>query len=108
MWRSWLSLFFFFSSRRRHTRLVGTGVQTCALPISAELIELGADPKRLTDNIYYSVNVSDLRFLGYVLSQMEIQEDGKISSITLKREILDRYQINTANTERIVDYSLLL
>src|SRR5881394_1911843 len=29
------ALFFFFSSRRRHTRLDGvTGVQTCALPIS--------------------------------------------------------------------------
>src|SRR2546427_3766895 len=27
--------FFFFSSRRRHTRLTVTGVQTCALPISA-------------------------------------------------------------------------
>src|SRR5437667_2922177 len=26
-------VFFFFSSRRRHTRLVRTGVQTCALPI---------------------------------------------------------------------------
>src|SRR3546814_7899506 len=31
-----LSLFFFFSSRRRHTRCaLVTGVQTCALPISA-------------------------------------------------------------------------
>src|SRR3989454_6946527 len=27
------ALFFFFSSRRRHTRLQGDGVQTCALPI---------------------------------------------------------------------------
>src|SRR5437762_5256209 len=26
--------FFFFSSRRRHTRYIGAGVQTCALPIS--------------------------------------------------------------------------
>ena len=26
-------MFFFFSSRRRHTRLVRDGVQTCALPI---------------------------------------------------------------------------
>src|SRR5574341_1202413 len=26
-------IFFFFSSRRRHTRLVGDWVQTCALPI---------------------------------------------------------------------------
>src|SRR5213076_3558198 len=32
----WVFFFFFFSSRRRHTRwLVVTGVQTCALPISA-------------------------------------------------------------------------
>src|SRR3546814_2440869 len=30
----WLFLFFFFSSRRRHTRCaLVTGVQTCALPI---------------------------------------------------------------------------
>src|SRR3546814_2252313 len=30
--------FFFFSSRRRHTRCaLVTGVQTCALPISAEI-----------------------------------------------------------------------
>src|SRR5690606_40515673 len=28
-----LCLFFFFSSRRRHTRFHVTGVQTCALPI---------------------------------------------------------------------------
>src|SRR5881409_2416538 len=35
-------LFFFFSSRRRHTRCeTVTGVQTCALPISASLAGLG-------------------------------------------------------------------
>src|SRR3546814_8797063 len=33
-------VFFFFSSRRRHTRCaLVTGVQTCALPISPELME---------------------------------------------------------------------
>src|SRR6266850_3634352 len=30
----WKDVKFFFSSRRRHTRLQGDGVQTCALPIS--------------------------------------------------------------------------
>src|SRR3546814_2322798 len=35
-----LVCFFFFSSRRRHTRCaLVTGVQTCALPISTELAE---------------------------------------------------------------------
>src|SRR3546814_2016481 len=45
MWYLWL-LFFFFSSRRRHTRCaLVTGVQTCALPICSRwmrwLIRLG-------------------------------------------------------------------
>src|SRR2546430_4313455 len=31
---------FFFSSRRRHTRLQGTGVQTCALPICRAMGDL--------------------------------------------------------------------
>src|SRR6056297_3413195 len=36
--RCLLSLLFFFSSRRRHTRFSGvTGVQTCALPICDHL-----------------------------------------------------------------------
>src|SRR3546814_6100366 len=35
-----LYCFFFFSSRRRHTRCaLGTGVQTCALPILAQQFE---------------------------------------------------------------------
>src|SRR3546814_3869013 len=37
-----MTMFFFFSSRRRHTRCaLVTGVQTCALPISAYAGRLG-------------------------------------------------------------------
>ena len=36
-----VSIFFFFSSRRRHTRYISvTGVQTCALPISIKVFNL--------------------------------------------------------------------
>src|SRR3546814_2841520 len=38
MWRL-VFVYFFFSSRRRHTRCaLGTGVQTCALPIGPEAL----------------------------------------------------------------------
>src|SRR3546814_8705818 len=41
------SLFFFFSSRRRHTRCaLVTGVQTCALPIWLTLSQQGLEPVR--------------------------------------------------------------
>src|SRR3546814_8508936 len=42
-----LFCFFFFSSRRRHTRCaLVTGVQTCALPIWPLLIRYGTDEQR--------------------------------------------------------------
>src|SRR5881275_3458544 len=46
-YHSFFCLRFFFSSRRRHTRLFRvTGVQTCALPISSTKRRRGAGPAR--------------------------------------------------------------
>src|SRR3546814_4245435 len=43
-------LWFFFSSRRRHTRCaLVTGVQTCALPILAQEAKVRADPNLRAD-----------------------------------------------------------
>src|SRR3546814_3400171 len=43
-----MSWFFFFSSRRRHTRCaLGTGVQTCALPIFVPQAETLFDGSRI-------------------------------------------------------------
>src|SRR3546814_5317255 len=48
-------MFFFFSSRRRHTRCaLVTGVQTCALPISARPIASGLAVERL--NFHYAIS----------------------------------------------------
>src|SRR3546814_11238737 len=56
------SVFFFFSSRRRHTRCaLVTGVQTCALPISVAL-ELDA---------VVHIDAAHLR-LGVALGQLEL------------------------------------
>src|SRR3546814_6588653 len=45
-------IFFFFSSRRRHTRCaLVTGVQTCALPISASV-----DPQALKGAVSYDTH----------------------------------------------------
>src|SRR3546814_6220228 len=57
-------LFFFFSSRRRHTicALV-TGVQTCALPISRLIYDAAADTRNL---------------LGFILDILPCQIDRQI------------------------------
>src|SRR3546814_9632865 len=56
-----LDCYFFFSSRRRHTRCaLVTGVQTCALPISLVQAKLSAHPMRAATSatIFQSARVS--------------------------------------------------
>src|SRR3546814_4839522 len=63
-------LFFFFSSRRRHTRCaLVTGVQTCALPISigGTCVNVGCVPSkaliRAVESIHHA-NAAPMRFKG--------------------------------------------
>src|SRR3546814_4150285 len=52
-------VFFFFSSRRRHTRCaLVTGVQTCALPISLTLSELFVQIGRSFGRIAFTLSLS--------------------------------------------------
>src|SRR3546814_7237236 len=47
-----IHIFFFFSSRRRHTRCaLVTGVQTCALPISIALADTHVNDNPTTEQI---------------------------------------------------------
>src|SRR3546814_6644449 len=86
-------LFFFFSSRRRHTRCaLVTGVQTCALPI---LIELVADPADARAKIIrYSkrgVQIGEVtvRALEHIDSEIEKRLGSRILA-DLRRILLER------------------
>src|SRR3546814_6589056 len=58
-------VYFFFSSRRRHTRCaLVTGVQTCALPICLETRAMFAE-QMTAGQIYRNELAHDLRELGY-------------------------------------------
>src|SRR3546814_6260805 len=54
LYRSYVSVFF-FSSRRRHTRCaLVTGVQTCALPISGDTLDIDSLPINLVSFIAHT------------------------------------------------------
>src|SRR3546814_13464044 len=64
-----MSLFFFFSSRRRHTRCaLVTGVQTCALPIWPGLYVLGLPMLRRRRSTYIDGARADANDLAAHLS----------------------------------------
>src|SRR3546814_18234985 len=85
--------FFFFSSRRRHTSCaLVTGVQTCALPISARVVVLAealAGQGRLSDEIaVLTAHLQDDRFTE-VMQQL-IHQRGRLADLKAARGNVDR------------------
>src|SRR3546814_1329947 len=86
-------VFFFFSSRRRHTRCaLVTGVQTCALPISAAL------PEKLKETAYAlaldvaaadgAVSQEELRMLEMLRHRLAV---GRLPAAAIERGARARY-----------------
>src|SRR3546814_3810164 len=81
----WILDFFFFASRRRHTRCaLVTGVQTCALPIyqagrhGHTIEQTGSLPEGLAGaDVIYATRVQKERFAGEELERSEERRVGK-------------------------------
>ncbi|MFQ6002335.1 MAG: bifunctional oligoribonuclease/PAP phosphatase NrnA, partial [Candidatus Zixiibacteriota bacterium] len=78
------------------------------LNICAELIELGADPKTLTNKIYFNHSLPFLKLLGTILERLEVRNGGKICSMTIDQNLLSEFGINHQEIEGIAHYSLFL
>ncbi|MCI0531307.1 MAG: bifunctional oligoribonuclease/PAP phosphatase NrnA [candidate division Zixibacteria bacterium] len=91
------------TGRFRHSSTTSRCLNICSL-----LVALGADPKSLTDKIYFNLSQQNLKMLGHVLAGLESFEDGKISCLTLEQKTIQKYQVNSEDTEGLVDYSLFV
>jgi phosphoesterase RecJ-like protein len=78
------------------------------LNICAELIKSGADPKTLTNKIYFNHSLSFLKLLGTILGNLEVRDTGRICSMTIDRRLLSELGVNHQEIEGIVGYSLFL
>ncbi len=78
------------------------------LEISARLLRQGADPQKITEEVYYRVSEGDLRLLARVLEGAELFRNNQICFLSINRSILDDTGANFADTEGVVDYSLYI
>lgn len=77
--------------------------------VIADLIELGADNARVHRLIYDTSSLSRLQFLGYCLSEkLRVLPELKTAYFAISREELKRFNIQTGDTEGIVNYALSL
>lgn len=76
------------------------------MEIVGQLIQAGADPRKITDRLYYDMPPASLNLTGRVLSGMEFHYDGKLCLIYLTLEMLRESGCSPSDTEGLVDYTL--
>jgi len=75
--------------------------------IAGRLIEFGADPRKISDSVYYSMSEPTMRLLAQVFLRMRCFEDGRICLISLDRETLGNGN-GDIDTEGIAEYTLFM
>lgn len=77
--------------------------------VAAVLIEKGAEPNIIFDNIYDNYSEERTRFIGFCLSEkMQVLHDYHTVLITVTAEELKKYNIITGDTEGLVNYGLTI
>jgi phosphoesterase RecJ-like protein len=79
-----------------------------SLMICSELIQWGADPRYITDQLYFNHSQGCLRLLGSVLENLELLGNGNYCSLTIAHQSLKDFRVNPRDTQGFVDYTLFL
>jgi phosphoesterase RecJ-like protein len=79
-----------------------------SLMICSELIQRGADPRSITDQLYFNHSEGCLKLLGKILENLELRGNGKYCSLTITHQALKDYRVKPRETEGFVDYTLFL
>jgi len=73
---------------------------------AAKLIDLGADPKKISDHIFSDYAPQTIRLLGNTLAGLRMEADGKIGYVTVTGKSLEASGAEIENSEGFVDYIL--
>lgn len=74
--------------------------------VASRLIEKGADPKEIADNLYSGMSPNTIKLLGLTLASLKVELDGKIGYFVIAREDLERSGAVIENSEGFVDFIL--
>ncbi len=78
------------------------------MEIAGKLIEAGASPRQICDNIYFAYSESILKLTGKVFSRVRLFEDGKVCLISLDKKFLADNGSSLTDTEGMTEYTLYL
>ena len=69
---------------------------------ASELIECGAQPKKVADEVNSRVSLAKTRLIAYMLSSFELHDDATIASVVFDKKILDETGVKRSDTKNII------
>ena len=73
------------------------------LRVAAELVEAGADPRRVAENIYETKPLAQIRLLKDALNTLEIHDEGTVGFVVVTQKMLEATGALPEYTDGIVD-----
>ena len=85
-------------------RFASTSSRT--LQVASRLIDFGADPRKITDLIYYEMEPTAIVLTGKVLNSVEYMYDNKLCIMTLNRKMVADSKSKKSDAEGLVDFTM--
>ncbi|MCM2272028.1 MAG: bifunctional oligoribonuclease/PAP phosphatase NrnA [candidate division Zixibacteria bacterium] len=76
------------------------------MEIAGTLIEMGADPHKITDRVYYNLRPSTMKLTGKVLNSVEFYCEGRVCILSLTQEMLKQAHAVESESDGLVDFTL--
>lgn len=71
---------------------------------AAALVRAGASPETVSSWLYESYPVSVMRLLGELLGTLELHDDGRVATVRITREMMERAGARPGDSEGLIDY----
>jgi phosphoesterase RecJ-like protein len=76
--------------------------------ITAQLIQLGADPVAIYEHVYERGTVNRVRLLGMALANLQTTNEGKIAYMVLTKDMFSSTHCTEIDTEAFIPYTLTI
>jgi len=76
------------------------------MEISGKLIEAGADPRIICDQVYYNLPLATIKLIGHALDHAEFISNGKVCILSLGKDDIHKRSARLSDTEGLAEYTL--
>ena len=73
--------------------------------IAGELLGYGLDPAQVSEDVYERRTMADIKFLGLVLSTLEVNKAGDVAHLVITREMVNNTGADLSKAEGVINYA---